>query len=72
MNVKHVRKQKLQGQILVQIEVSMPQDKTISDAIKVAEEAKRHILQLLDTSDSNPNPNPIPTQVQVTFILQLA
>ncbi|KAL7601705.1 hypothetical protein Lser_V15G27382 [Lactuca serriola] len=72
MNVKHVRKQKLQGKILVQIEVSMPQDKTISDAIKVAEEAKRHILQSLDTSDSNPNPNPIPTQVQVTFILQLA
>lgn len=44
MVVKHITKHKLQGKVMLQIEVSMPPDDTISDAIKVAEEAKRHIL----------------------------
>lgn len=44
MVVKHITKHKLQGKVMLQIEVSMPPDDTISDAIRVAEEAKRHIL----------------------------
>lgn len=44
MVVKHITKHKLQGKVMLQIEVSMPPDDTISDAIKVTEEAKRHIL----------------------------
>lgn len=59
MVVKQVSKHKLQGKNLVQVEVSMPPDVTISDAIKVTEEAKRHILHA--TSNS----------IQLSFKLQL-
>ncbi|KAL4588247.1 hypothetical protein LXL04_001130 [Taraxacum kok-saghyz] len=61
MVVKHVKENKSQGKILFQIEVSMPPDHTIGDAIKVAEEAKREIMQLQATSNF----------IQVTFQLQL-
>lgn len=62
MVVMHVRKRELQGKILVEIEVSMPPDVLISDAMKVAEEAKSHILQQV-----NANPN----SMQVNFQLKL-
>lgn len=59
MAVEHVRKRMLQGKVLVEIEVSMPADGLISDAMEVAEEAKKHILQA--TSNS----------IQVSFHLKL-
>ncbi|GJX99663.1 hypothetical protein Tco_0356682, partial [Tanacetum coccineum] len=48
--VKRVIKRMSQGKILLQIEVSMPSDALISDAIRVAEEAKSHILLATNNS----------------------
>lgn len=59
MVVEHVKKRMLQDKVLVQIDISMPPDALISDAMEVAEEAKKHILQA--TSNS----------IQVSFQLQL-
>nr|GEX29496.1 metal tolerance protein 2 [Tanacetum cinerariifolium] len=48
--VKRVIKRMSRGKILLQIEVSMPSDVLISDAMRVAEEAKSHILLATNNS----------------------
>lgn len=45
MIVEHVTPHLLQGQVLLQVEVSMPPDLLIRDAIKIAEEAEKLIIE---------------------------
>ncbi|PWA78843.1 cation efflux family protein [Artemisia annua] len=50
MVVKHITKRMMQDKVLLEVEVSMPPDSLISDAMEVAEEAKSHILQATNNS----------------------
>ncbi|KAL8094577.1 metal tolerance protein 2 [Apium graveolens] len=59
MAVEHITSHILQGKTLLQVEVSMPPDMLIRDAIKLAKDAERHIKPAV--SDA----------VQVCFQLQL-
>ncbi|KAK3041471.1 hypothetical protein RJ639_000448 [Escallonia herrerae] len=43
--VERITSHSLQGKILLQVEVSMPPDILIRDAMKIAEEAEKHILE---------------------------
>ncbi|GAB4829807.1 hypothetical protein Ancab_019461 [Ancistrocladus abbreviatus] len=47
MVVEHITRHLLQGKILLQIEVSMPPDIMIRDAMALAAEAKEEILETL-------------------------
>ncbi|CAI9105346.1 OLC1v1004252C1 [Oldenlandia corymbosa var. corymbosa] len=57
--VQHITRHQLQGHILLQVEVSMHPDMLLRDAIKVAEEAKEHILEI------------VPDHVSISMQLQL-
>ncbi|XP_057782377.1 metal tolerance protein C1 isoform X2 [Salvia miltiorrhiza] len=47
MSVQRITRHSLQGQILLQIEVSMPPDTSIRDAVEVAKEAEKKILEVV-------------------------
>lgn len=45
MNVEHVTLHKIQGDVLLQVQVSMPPEMTIQEAAKIAREAEKEILK---------------------------
>ncbi|KAK8953351.1 Metal tolerance protein C1 [Platanthera guangdongensis] len=45
MNVEHITLHKIQGDVLLQVQVSMPPEMTIQDAVKMAREAEKEILK---------------------------
>ncbi|GFP85633.1 metal tolerance protein c1 [Phtheirospermum japonicum] len=47
MEVKHITRHSLQGQIFLEIEVSMPPDMLIREAVEVAKEAENKILEIV-------------------------
>lgn len=47
MQVQRITRHSLQGQIILEIEVSMPPDTLIRDSVRVAEEAEKKILEAL-------------------------
>ncbi|KAH6810140.1 Cation efflux family protein [Perilla frutescens var. hirtella] len=47
MTVQHITRHSLQGQILLQIEVAMPPDTLIREAVEAAKEAEKKILEVV-------------------------